>query len=150
MTLNEVLTKQNLITKVMLQDGEKELSKETKVKIMRVRMAYNKVKKQFDADTQEFTEQLVTDELKELANKQERTEEENAKFAELSNKVDNEYREFLIQKGEEEVTENIEDTFTESEYSDIVDVNSGNDVEINGNEIKATDFLEIFYDIFVK
>ena len=143
------LTKQNVITKVILQNGEKELSKETKVKIMRVRMSYNKVKKQFDADTQEFTEQLVTDELKELANKQDRTEAEDNKFNELSAKVDNEYREYLIQKGTEEITEPINDKFTEEEYSDIVDINSGNDVEINGNQIKAVDFLEIFYDLFV-
>lgn len=149
MTLNDVLTKQNVITKVILQNGEKELSKETKVKIMRVRMSYNKVKKQFDADTQEFTEQLVTDELKELANKQDRTEAEDNKFNELSAKVDNEYREYLIQKGTEEITEPINDKFTEEEYSDIVDINSGNDVEINGNQIKAVDFLEIFYDLFV-
>ena len=149
MNLNDVLTKQNVITKLVLQDGEKELSKETKVKIMRVRMSYNKVKKQFDADTQEFTEQLVTDELKELANKQDRTEAEDNKFNELSAKVDNEYREYLIQKGNEEITESINDKFTEEEYSDIVDINSGNDVEINGNKIKAVDFLEIFYDLFV-
>ena len=116
---------------------------------MRVRMSYNKVKKQFDADTQEFTEQLVTDELKELANKQDRTEAEDNKFNELSAKVDNEYREYLIQKGTEEITEPINDKFTEEEYSDIVDINSGNDVEINGNQIKAVDFLEIFYDLFV-
>jgi hypothetical protein len=44
----------------------------------------------------------------------------------------------------------IDDSFTMDEYSDIVDVNSGNDVEINGNKIKATDFLEIIYDLFVK
>lgn len=150
MTLNEVLTKQNVITKVLLQDGEKELPKELKVKIMRARMTYNKVKKQFDADTQEFTEQLITDELKELANKPEKTEEENARFNELSAKVDSEYREFLIQKGDEEVKEAIEDTLTEDDYMAIVDVNSGNDVEINGNSIKATDFLEIIYDLFVK
>ena len=47
MTLNDVLTKQNVITKVILKDGDKELPKELKVKIMRIRMAYNKIKKQF-------------------------------------------------------------------------------------------------------
>lgn len=50
MTLNDVLTKQNVITKIILKDGDKELPKELKVKIMRIRMAYNKIKKQFDSD----------------------------------------------------------------------------------------------------
>lgn len=150
MILNDVLTKQNVLTKLVLQDGEKELSKELKVKVMRIRMAYNKIKKQFDSDTQEFVEQLASDEFKELANKTDRTEEETARFNELSSKVDSDYREFLIQKGSEETTDVIDDTFTEDDYMEIVDINSGNDVEINGTNIKAADYLEIFYEIFVK
>ena len=71
MTLNDVLTKQNLITKVLLANDGKELPKELKVKIMRIRMSYNKIKKQFDEDTQEFSKQIVSDELRDLANKTE-------------------------------------------------------------------------------
>lgn len=150
MTLNDVLTKQNVITKIILKDGDKELSKELKVKIMRIRMAYNKIKKQFDEDTQEFTNQIISDELRELSNKTDRTPEENDRFIELNNKANSEYQEYLIQKGKEEITDTIDDTFTMDEYSDILDINSGNDVEINGNKIKAADFLEIVYDLFVK
>lgn len=148
MILNDVLTKQNVLSQVILESDGKELPKELKVKVMRIRMAYTKAKKAFDAEVQEFAQDLMTDEFKELSNKSEKTEEENAKFEEMQNKINSEYQEFLIQKGTEEVS-NIDDTFTESEYFDIVDVNSGNNVEINGNKIKATDFLEIFYDIFV-
>lgn len=150
MILNDVLTKQNVFTKIILKDGDKELSKELKVKVMRIRMAYTKVKKAFDEEVKEFTEELVPEELKELNAKEERTEEENARMQELTNKVNMEYQEFLIQKGNEEVKDMIEDSFTMDEYSDIVDINSGNDVEINGNKIPAVDFLEIVYDLFVK
>lgn len=148
MILNDVLTKQNVLSQVILESDGKELPKELKVKVMRIRMAYTKAKKAFDAEVQEFAQDLMTDEFKELSNKSEKTEEENAKFEEMQNKINSEYQEFLIQKGNEEVS-NIDDNFTESEYFDIVNVNSGNNVEINGNKIKATDFLEIFYDIFV-
>lgn len=148
MILNDVLTKQNVLSQVILESDGKELPKELKVKVMRIRMAYTKAKKAFDAEVQEFAQDLMTDEFKELSNKSEKTEEENAKFEEMQNKINSEYQEFLIQKGNEEVS-NIDDNFTESEYFDIVDINSGNNVEINGNKIKATDFLEIFYDIFV-
>lgn len=150
MTLNDVLTKQNVITKIILKDGEKELSKELKVKIMRIRMAYNKIKKQFDDDTQEFTNQIISDELRELANKSERTLEEEARFNELNDKTNSEYQEYLIQKGLEEVKDTPDDVITMEEYSDILDVNSGNDVEINGNSVKAADLMEIVFDLFVK
>ena len=150
MTLNDVLTKQNVITTVILKDGDKELPKELKVKIMRIRMAYNKIKKQFDDDTQEFTNQIISDELRELANKSERTPEEEARFNELNDKTNSEYQEYLIQKGFEEVKDTPDDVITMEEYSDILDVNSGNDVEINGNTIKAADLMEIVFDLFVK
>lgn len=150
MTLNDVLTKQNVITKILLKDGDKELSKELKVKIMRIRLAYNKIKKQFDEDSQEFTSQIVSEDLKELANKSERTSEEEAKFNELNDKANSEYQEYLIQKGLEEVKDMVEDSLTIDEYSDILDVNSGNDVEINNNKVKAADLMEIIFDLFVK
>ena len=150
MTLNDVLRKQNVITKIILKDGDKELPKELKVKIMRIRMAYNKIKKQFDDDTQEFTNQIISDELRELANKSERTPEEEARFNELNDKTNSEYQEYLIQKGFEEVKDTPDDVITMEEYSDILDVNSGNDVEINGNSVKAADLMEIVFDLFVK
>lgn len=149
MILNDVLTRQNVFTKIVLKSGDKELPKELKVKIMRIRMAYTKIKKAFDAEVQEFTEELVPQELKDLNTKEERTEEENVRMQELTNKVNMEYQEFLIQKGNEEV-DMIDDSFTMDEYSDILDINAGNDVEINGNKIQAVDFLEVIYDLFVK
>ena len=117
---------------------------------LQIRMAYNKIKKQFDDDTQEFTNQIISDELRELANKSERTPEEEARFNELNDKTNSEYQEYLIQKGFEEVKDTPDDVITMEEYSDILDVNSGNDVEINGNSVKAADLMEIVFDLFVK
>lgn len=149
MTLNDVLTKQNLITKILLANGGKELSKELKVKIMRIRLTYNKIKKQFDEDTQEFSKQIVSDELRDLANKTKRTPEEETKFNELNSKANSEYQEYLIQKGNEDIKETPNDSFTEDEYFDILDLNSEGEYEINGQKVKATDLMEVFYDLFV-
>lgn len=149
MNLNEVLTKQNLITKLVLKEGDKELPKELKVKLMRIRMAYNKIKQSFDEEVKEFSKELVSEEYETLANKADKTAEEEAKYKELTDKINLEYQEFLIQKGNEEVS-CIEDTLTMEEYSDILDVNSGNDVEINGNKVSAADLLEVIYSLFVK
>ena len=149
MTLNDVLTKQNLITKILLANDGKELSKELKVKIMRIRLAYNKIKKQFDEDTQEFSKQIVSDELRDLANKTKRTPEEETKFNELNNKANSEYQEYLVQKGNEDIKETPNDSFTEDEYFDILDLNSEGEYEINGHKVRATDLMEVFYDLFV-
>ena len=149
MILNELLTRQNVITKIELKDNDKELSKELKVKVMRIRLAYNKVKKAFDEDVKEFVEQITTDEYKELVQKTDRNEEEEKRFNELTSKINSDYIEFINQKGLEEVSETIDDKFTEDEYAEILDINSGNDVEINGNKIKAADFMEVFYEMFI-
>lgn len=150
MILNEILTKQNVFTKILLQDGDKELNKALKIKIMRVRMAYSKIKKRFDEEVQEFTKELVPQELIDLNSKLDKTETEELRFKELNDKINSEYQEFLFQKGNEEVLDIIDDSLTEEEYFEIVDVNSGNNTEINGNKINAADFLEIIYDMFVK
>ena len=149
MILNELLTRQNIISKIELKEDNKELPKELKVKIMRIRLAYNKVKKAFDEDVKEFVEQLTTDEYKELAQKQNRTEEEEKKYNELNTQINSDYIEFVNQKGLEEVKETFDDKLTDDEYAEILDVNSGNDVEINGVKIKATDLMEVFYELFV-
>lgn len=149
MILNEVLTRQNIISKIELKEGNKELSKELKVRIMRIRLAYNKVKKAFDEDVKEFVEQITTDEYKELAQKQNRTEEEEKKYNELNTQINSDYIEFVNQKGLEEIKETFDDKLNEDEYAEILDVNSGNNVEINGVKIKAADLMEIFYELFV-
>lgn len=149
MTLNELLTKQNVITKIMLKDGDKELSKELKVKIMRLRMMYNKIKKAFDTEVQEFANELITNEFKTLDAKANKTEEEIHKHSEMLTAFNAEYQEFIAQKGKEAV-QDIDDSFTEEDYFEIIEVNAGNDVEINGRTIAAVDFLEAFCELFVK
>ena len=150
MVLNEILTRQNVITKILLSHGNKELPKELKVKIMRMRMAYSKIKKQFDEDTQEFSKQIISDELRDLANKSDRTPEENERFNELNSKANAEYQEYLIQKGKEEVKDFTDTALTEDEYADILDINSDGEYEVNGQKIKAVDLMEAVYELFVK
>ena len=150
MILNEILTRQNVITKILLSRGNKELPKELKVKIMRKRMAYRKIKKQFDEDTQEFSKQIISDELRDLANKSDRTPEENERFNELNSKANAEYQEYLIQKGKEEVKDFTDTVLTDDEYADILDINSDGEYEVNGQKIKAVDLMEAVYELFVK
>jgi hypothetical protein len=149
MILNDALLKHAVFTQITLKDNDKELSKELKVKIMRIRMMYNKIKNKFDSDIKEFMSELITDDLRDLATKQDRTPEEEKLFLEVSEKLDKEHNEFIKQKILEEVSVQ-DDSLSQNEYEEIVDINSGNKVVINGNSISAEDFLELVYDLFVK
>lgn len=149
MNLNDVLTKQNVFTKLVLTADNKELSKELKVKIMRIRLAYNKIRKAFDDEIKDFMDELMTDEFKELRDNQNRTAEEDTRFNTLLKDIDESYKEFLIQKGVETVSD-VEDSLSEDEYAEIVDVNSSNSVVINEVTLTPEVFLELIYEMFVK
>lgn len=149
MILNDLLTKQNVFTKLLIKDGDKELPKELKVKVLRIRMALNKAKKAFDDEVKEFMDELLTPEFKDLNSKSDKTSDEEIRFSELAQTINSEYQVYISQKLKEEV-DIIDTTLTDTEYSDIVEVNAGNNVVINGNEVSAVDFLEAVYSLFVK
>ena len=149
MTTNEVLARHNFITKVQFKDGDAQLSRELRVKIMAMRIEYGKIRKAFDADLQEFVTSATPEEFQELQAKADKTDEEVKKLEEMVEKLNSEYNEYVITRGKEEV--NITNkTLTEDEYNQIMEVNTGNDVEINGQKLSAADFLEILYTLFVE
>lgn len=151
MTTNEVLHKQNFLSKVLLKDGDVELSRSLKVKIMAMRIEYAKVRKQFEADLQEFVKDLTTDEFKKLQQvpKDARTEEQESRYQELLDKIKGDYNAYVQTRSMEEV--DIKNKYlTEEEYFELVNVNASNDVEINGIKLTSADFLEILYSLFVE
>lgn len=147
MTTNEVLTRHNFVSKLLLKDGDKELSRDLKVKVMGMRIEYGKIRKQFDEDVQEFVKSLNSDRLTELQQKGDRTEAEEKELQELTDKLNGDYRAYIESRLKEEVTVS-DKKFTEADYAELVEVNAGNDVEINGTKLQATDFLEILYTLF--
>ena len=147
MTLNEVLIRHNFIIKLLLKDGNSELTKELKVKIMGMRIALSKFRAQFDQDAQEAIQGLKPSNFDALAQKQDRTPEEEKELKEMSDKLTEEYNAFVIAKGNEIVS--FDKKFTEEEFGEIMEVNADNDVEINGNKLNAADFLEVIYGLFV-
>ena len=147
MTFNEVLIRHNFITKLLLKDGNSELTKELKVKIMGMRIALSKFRNQFDTDAQEAIKGFKPENFDALAQKQDRTPEEEKELKEMSDKLTEEYNAFVIAKGNELIS--FDKKFTEEEFGEIMEVNADNDVEINGNKLNAADFLEVIYGLFV-
>lgn len=148
MTANELMVRQNFLNKVLLKDGDNELSKDLKVKIMRLRIKLSKVRKEFDEDVQEAAKGFMPEGFQQLAQKQDKTEEEQKLFNEQNAKLNDEYNAYVLKRSQETV-DGIDTKFTDAEYNEILEVNAGNDVEINGQKLSAPDFLEVFYSLFV-
>ena len=151
MTTNEILAMQNYLTKIVLKNGDSELSKDLKVKVMKMRIEMSKIRKAFDEDLKQFMDELISDRFKELRDKpeDERTEEEKKEFEQLIAKANSDYEVYIRQRSQDEVTLNT-CTFTEEEFNEILEVSSDIEAEINGIKMSAADILEAVYVLFVK
>lgn len=149
MTANDLMIRQNFLNKVLLKDSDNELSKDLKVKIMRLRIKLSKVRKEFDEDVQEAAKGFMPEGFQQLAQKKDKTEEEQKLFNEQNAKLNDEYNAYVLKRSQETV-DGIDTKFTDAEYNEILEVNAGNDVEINGQKLSAPDFLEVFYSLFVE
>lgn len=147
MTLNELMAKHNFIVKILLSNGNSELSKDLKVKIMSIRIEMGKIRKQFETDLQELLKGLTPEGYSDLLQKESKTKEDEDQISTWNDKINSEYNAYVDKRGKEEVS--VEATFTEDEFNEIVEVNAGNDVEINGVKLSAPDFLEVLYSLFV-
>lgn len=142
-----MMVKHNLITKVLLRDGDKELSKDLKVRLMSMRIELGKVRKQLEEDLQEAVKELTPKGYQELIMKENKTEEDKAQVEAWNKQINEEYNAYVDKRGKEEVQ--IDTTLSEDDFAQIIEVNAGNDVEINGTKLNAADFLEVLYSLFV-
>ena len=142
-----MMVKHNFITKVLLRDGDKELSKDLKVKLMGMRIELGKIRKQLEEDLQEAVKELTPKGYKELIMKEDKTEEDKAQVEAWNKQINEEYNAYVDKRGKEEVQ--IDTTLSEDDFAQIIEVNAGNDVEINGTKLNAADFLEVLYSLFV-
>lgn len=142
-----MMIKHNFITKVLLRDGDKELSKDLKVKLMGMRIELGKVRKQLEEDLQEAVKELTPKGYQELIMKENKTEEDKAQVEAWNKQINEEYNAYVDKRGKEEVQ--IDTTLSEDDFAQIIEVNAGNDVEINGTKLNAADFLEVLYSLFV-
>ena len=151
MTLNELMIRHNFISKVLFRADGKELSKDLVVKLMGMRIEMSKIRKQFEADLQEMVKGITPEGFQELFSKSEKTKEEEEQIKTWNTQISDAYNAYVAKKGQEEIDSSHFDTqLTMDEYNEILDVNVGNDVEINNTPMKAPDFLEALYSLFVE
>lgn len=151
MILNEILSKQSILNAILVKSDDAELNKDLKVKIVRLRIAYNKIRQQFEKDLQKFLQDLIPEEGTLIQNKpeNERTPEETNRLQEITAEVNAKYVDFIKQKYAEDYEFTLNDSFSESDFDEIIGINAGNEVEINGTKILAEHLMESFYTLFV-
>lgn len=148
MTTNDAIIRYNFISKLAFKDGDASLSKELKIKIMSMRIEFGKINKVFEEDVQEFTKGILEDRFNELQSKGDRNEEEEKEFNDYINKYNGETNDYINKRALDEVEVN-EYEFSEEEFAEIMETNAEKDVTINNQTLKAPDFLEAIYDLFV-
>lgn len=150
MTIDEALTKQAFIVKLKFKNGNEELSKDLMVRIMKARIKLSKIRNEFDEDLKNAVDGFQTDDFKELQAKENRTEDEQTKFVELVNKINEEANDYVVARVKDEAHDVDDITFTEDEFMELIPINVDIEADINGQKIVGPDFLEAIHSIFVK
>lgn len=150
MTIDEALTKQAFIVKLKFKNGDEELSKDLMVRIMKARIKLSKIRNEFDEDLKNAVDGFQTDDFKKLQAKENRTEDEQTKFVELVNKINEEANEYVVARVRDEAHDVDDITFTEDEFMELIPINVDIEADINGQKIVGPDFLEAIHSIFVK
>lgn len=150
MTMNDILTRQNFLRRILVKKGNKELSKQLRIKVINMRMELYKTKESFNKDIQNFISQSIPKNYLKLQNKQNRTVEEDKELQKESDKIRNIQKQYLLDKESEEIYSEYNFTFSEDEFDEIAYVNSSIEEDIYGKHFTSEDFLEVFYSLFVK
>lgn len=149
MITENVLQKQALLSKMLLKNGDDELNKDLKVKIIKARIEYNKVRRVFDDDVKEFSESIDLTKVRELQEISERTEEQNKELVDEINKCNSEINKYVETRVKDEILAT-DLVFTQEEFEEILVVNVDNNVEINGNNLTSDQFIGLINELFVK
>lgn len=148
MTINEVMARYNFITKINFSDCDKSLDKKLRVKLMKMRIDYNKVKNNIEQDAKSFIESLLTEDVQNLVRKANKSQQELDQVENINKQLTEDYTEYLNQKGQQHSLP--DEYLTEDEYLQILEVNTDINTEINGVKLSPSDFMETFYELFVK
>ena len=149
-SINNAIVKYNLLNCVKYSDGEDyTLPRDLKIKIIRLKINFEKVFKEFNQYQTKAIEEIKTPRYIELLNKKERTPEEEEEAKKLLEEMNQDLRNILTQKSQEIVDVNF-DYFSEDEFNSFLEININNSVEINGVKLPAEEYVMLFHTEFVK
>lgn len=140
MTYNEAISRYNVISNILMKDGDVELDRALKVKIIKTRTQLSKAKREWDLIIEDTVNQLkstygITDTT---------PQEEIMK---VEGKMNEDLQAVMNEQATMDVFIDL-DLFTEDEYNDIVNVNVEHDAVINGQMLDSATLLELFHSLF--
>lgn len=141
----------NLLSNLMYKDGDDNLEKNLKIKLIKLKIEFSKINKEFNDYQTQCVETIKTDEFNDLQAKENRTDEEEKRLTEIVNQLNGELNQLLFVKSREEVDIPTFEFLTEDEFNEILLVNANNDnVNINGTKLDSGNFLDLFHTLFIK
>lgn len=146
LTLNNILLKYHLINSLLFIDGEYSVSRELKIKLIRYKFNFQKYFNEFNEIQQKYSEEVQTDEYKELVNTQVRTEEQDKRLTEVLNSINGEYNSLINEKLNEEIELDWYTPLTEDEFNQLLEVNVEHSVNINGTQLSGDQFVSLIHD----
>ena len=140
MTYNEAISRYNVISNILMKDGDVELDRALKVKIIKTRTQLSKTKREWDLIIEDTVNQLKsTYEITDTTSQEE--------IMKVEDKMNEDLQAVMNEQATMDVFIDL-DLFTEDEYNDIVNVNVEHDAVINGQMLDSATLLELFHSLF--
>lgn len=140
MTYNEAISRYNVISNILMKDGDVELDRALKVKIIKTRTQLSKAKREWDLIIEDTVNQLKsTYEITDTTSQEE--------IMKVEDKMNEDLQAVMNEQATMDVFIDL-DLFTEDEYNDIVNVNVEHDAVINGQMLDSATLLELFHSLF--
>lgn len=149
MTINNAVLRYNLISVMKFIDGEYSLSRELKIKLIRLKLDLEKIRDEFVSFQQKAMEEIKTQEYEELLNKENKTPEEVQHLEEITAELNEELGKLIQEKSNEMVNVKSFDYLTEDEFNQILSVNVENNPIINGSKLDFDTYVELIYKSFL-
>ena len=149
MTINNAVLRYNLIFVMKFIDGEYSLSRELKIKLIRLKLDLEKIRDEFVSFQQKAMEEIKTQEYEELLNKENKTPEEVKHLEEVTAELNEELGKLIQEKSNEMVNVKSFDYLTEEEFNQILSVNVENNPTINGSKLDFDTYIELIYKNFL-
>ena len=149
MTINNAVLRYNLISVMKFIDGEYSLSRELKIKLIRLKLDLEKIRDEFVSFQQKAMEEIKTQEYEELLNKENKTPEEVKHLEEITAELNEELGKLIQEKSNEMVNVKSFDYLTEEEFNQILSVNVENNPTINGSKLDFDTYIELIYKNFL-
>lgn len=146
LTLNNVILKYHIINSLIYVDGSYSVSRDLKIKLIRYKFNLQKYFNEFNEIQQKYSEEVQTDEYKELISKEKRTKSEEEKLNEIISSINQEYNSLINSKLSEEIELDWYTPLTEDEFNQLLEVNVEHSVNINGTQLSGDQFVSLIHD----